>query len=76
LWLQKAAGLTSGVARICQWGRGSGTKALAARGWESGGNKSSQPPEARESGGGALSDERFLQFFNKNNAFLCIYRLK
>jgi len=32
-----------------------------------------QPPEERESGGGSPSAGRFLQFFNKNNAFLCIY---
>jgi len=32
--------------------------------------RSTQPPEARGSGGGAPSTRRFFQFFNKNNAFL------
>jgi len=35
-----------------------------------------QPPEARGSGAGAPRDGRFLQFFNKNNALLCIFYLK
>jgi len=34
--------------------------------------QSPQPPEAKESG----SEARFLQFFNKNNAFICIFRPK
>jgi len=40
-----------------------------------GGLKTSQP-KARGSGGGASSARRFWQFFNKNNAFLCIFRPK
>jgi len=35
--------------------------------WE----QSPQPPEARESGDETPSAGRFLQFFNKNNTFLC-----
>jgi len=38
--------------------------------------QSLQPPEARWSGSRAPSNGKFLQFFNKNNAFLCIFRPK
>jgi len=31
-----------------------------------------QPPKARESVGVSPSAGQFLQFFNKNNAFLCL----
>jgi len=40
---------------------------------ESGGESPSRRSEARGSKGGATSARRFLQFFNKNNAFLGIY---
>jgi len=55
--------LFSGVAKICQWGwfwRGMRAQPSVAGGhWRS----ESQVP----------SNGRFLQFFNKNNAFLCIF---
>jgi len=35
-----------------------------------------QPPETRGFEGKASSAGRFLQFFYKNNAFLCIFRPK
>jgi len=38
--------------------------------------RSPQLPEARGCGGGAPSARQFLQFLNKNNAFLGIFRLK
>jgi len=37
------------------------------------GGQSSQLPVARGLGGGAPSNVRFMQFFNKNNAFLIIF---
>jgi len=61
-----AMGETSGVVRNSQWGSYSG-----GLGW------SSQPPKAirdlsrPEARGFA---ERFLQFFNKNNTFIRIFR--
>jgi len=56
---------TSSVARNSQWGI-----------WRGSGDKSLQPPQARRTGSEAPSFRRFLQFFNNNNAFLCIFRLK
>jgi len=38
--------------------------------------QSSQPPEANDSGGGALSTWRFFSILKKNNAFLIIFYLK
>jgi len=40
--------------------------------WE----QSPEPPKARRSGGVSPNAWRFLPFFNKNNAFLDILRLK
>jgi len=65
--------------RLCQWH--SQDFLLGGGGWR---GLEAEPPvtiEHRESGGevtnirrqGGLETERFLQFFNKNNAFLCIF---
>jgi len=43
---------------------------------EANGGLGAKPPEARGSGGGAPSARRFLRFFNKNNAFLGMFKLK
>jgi len=56
--------------------RGSGVSASAGGGWGSGGKVSISRHMQGGSGGGAHSARRFLQFFNKNNAFLGIFRLK
>jgi len=69
--------ITSGVARISKWGWG-----LAGFG---GGSSSCRRPSGiwglrrRRQGGlgtGGPSAGRFLQFFNKNKVFLCIFRPK
>jgi len=54
---------------------GEGVELPTTRCWESGG-KAPIVPEEKGYGAGAPSDKRFLQFFNKNNAFLCIFYLK
>jgi len=40
------------------------------------GGQTPQPLEARGSRGEALGAGRFLQIFNENNTFLCIFRPK
>jgi len=59
------------------FGRGLGAEPLDAGGhWELRGEESGRNLPAARGIGGALSARGCLHFFNKNNAFLCIFRPK
>jgi len=62
IWSYNTIATISGVARYSQWEGGLGTELPAARGYWGYGDE-------------APSAGRFLQFFNKNNAFFCIFRV-